>query len=277
MCGYVAATGLCCTFAIGASQTLNAQAGAFAIVALAVGLLIRCIASVTSPPLAVINVVVALVSTPLLSANLLASCVSNALALLVLAYTIAITRKSIAGGRKRLGVEWQAQKALNFVDEFENTRPRLVLGNRPTRHPVLRLQPARRRFQVRARRAARPPVHRPSIGRHQRHGRLRGAQDARLPLVRQLPLLRRRRPPGERPGRPLVAVRQPDLRRARPLPRLPRHRHRPYRTAPLGAGDHPSRPFRFADRPAEPRDDAADARRSASQCAPTARRAAPCS
>ncbi|HWU93092.1 MAG TPA: EAL domain-containing protein [Sphingomicrobium sp.] len=121
MCGYVAATGLCCTFAIGASQTLNAQAGAFAIVALAVGLLIRCIASVTSPPLAVINVVVALVSTPLLSANLLASCVSNALALLVLAYTIAITRKSIAGGRKRLGVEWQAQKALNFVDEFENT------------------------------------------------------------------------------------------------------------------------------------------------------------
>ena len=47
---------------------------------------------------------------------------------------------------------------------------------------------------------------------------------------------------GERRGRPLVAVGQPDLRRARPLPRLPRHRHRPHRAAPLRAGNHAASP-----------------------------------
>ena len=46
------------------------------------------------------------------------------------------------------------------------------------------------------------------------------------------PTCRRR---GERPGRPLVAFRQPGFRQPRPLPRLSRDRHRPYRAAPLGA------------------------------------------
>ena len=98
---------------------------------------------------------------------------------------------------------------------------------------------------------------------------VRGAQDARLPSVGALPLLRRRRSPGERAGRPLVAVGQSDLRRARPLPRLPRHRHRPHRAAPLRAGNLAPRPVRFADRPAQPRDDAPDARRSAAQRRPS--------
>jgi hypothetical protein len=52
-------------------------------------------------------------------------------------------------------------------------RPRLVLGNQQPRHPVLRLAAARRRFPVRARSAARPPVHRPAVGRHQLRRRLR--------------------------------------------------------------------------------------------------------
>ena len=96
-----------------------------------------------------------------------------------------------------------------------------------------------------------------------------GAQDAGLPSVGALPLLRRRRPPGERAGRPLVAVGQPDLRRARPLPRLPRHRHRPHRAAPVRARDLAPRAVQFADRPAQPRDDAPDARRGAAQRRPS--------
>ena len=69
----------------------------------------------------------------------------------------------------------------------------------------------------------------------------------------------------ERRGHPLVAVRQSDLRRSRPLPRLPWHRNRPDRAAPFRAGDHEARAVRFAHRPAQPGDDAADARRGAAQ------------
>ena len=43
----------------------------------------------------------------------------------------------------------------------------------------------------------------------------------------------------------------PDLRRARPLPRLPRHRHRPHRAAPVRAGNHEACAVQFA-RPACP-------------------------
>ena len=67
----------------------------------------------------------------------------------------------------------------------------------------------------------------------------RGAQDARLPPLGPLSILGRGRPPGERPGRPLVALGQSDLRRPRAFLRLSRYRHRPHRTAPLGAGRSP--------------------------------------
>ena len=94
----------------------------------------------------------------------------------------------------------------------------------------------------------------------------RRAQDARLPPVGAFPVLGRGRPASERRGHPLVAVRQSDLRRARTLPRLPRHRHRPHRAAPFRAGNLAARALRFADRPAQPGDDAPDAGRGAAQC-----------
>src|SRR5436305_1429720 len=39
----------------------------------------------------------------------------------MVAYSVALTRETIARGRRRLALEWQAKKALNFVDEFENS------------------------------------------------------------------------------------------------------------------------------------------------------------
>ena len=45
----------------------------------------------------------------------------DAMALVMVAYSVANTRETIARGRRRLAVEWQAKKALNFVDEFENS------------------------------------------------------------------------------------------------------------------------------------------------------------
>ena len=39
----------------------------------------------------------------------------------MIAYSVANTRETLERGRRRLAVEWQAKKALNFVDEFENS------------------------------------------------------------------------------------------------------------------------------------------------------------
>ena len=166
------------------------------------------------------------------------------LSLVLFAYSIAGTRKIIATGRKRLELEAQARKALHFVDEFENSGRGWFWETNSLGTLSYVSRAARRGFPVRAGGAARPPVHRPAVGRQPLGRRHRGAQDARLPPVRALPLLRRGRPPGERAGRPLVAVGQSDLRRPRPLPRLPRDRHRPHRAAPLRAGDYPPRPVR---------------------------------
>jgi diguanylate cyclase (GGDEF)-like protein len=121
LCGYIAVAGICSTLASGAPRALALNPGGFSVVALSTGFLVRCVGSAASPPLAVVNAIVTLLGSALFSDSLLAGCVANALAICVVAYSIAVTRKTITGGRKRLGVEWQAQKALNFVDEFENT------------------------------------------------------------------------------------------------------------------------------------------------------------
>jgi diguanylate cyclase (GGDEF)-like protein len=43
------------------------------------------------------------------------------MALLMVAYSVLTTQKTLFAGRQRLAIEWQAKKALNFVDEFENS------------------------------------------------------------------------------------------------------------------------------------------------------------
>ncbi|MBV9527312.1 diguanylate cyclase, partial [Sphingomonas sp.] len=121
MCAYVTVAGICSTVASAASTSIDFHAASFATVALGASFVVRCVASVASPPLAVINAALAVLTTALFSNDPLATSALNALAGLVLVYTVAVTRKTIAGGRQRLGVEWQARKALNFVDEFENT------------------------------------------------------------------------------------------------------------------------------------------------------------
>ena len=236
------------------------------------------IVSVSSPPLALTNMIV------------------SAFAAIVLAELAADRRRGgrpVAGAgrlqrRRRTqassppaasGSTLDARRArrCNFVDEFENSgRGWFWETNSAAPCPTSRSSsPTISSASPRSCSAASSPIccrstpARPTVAR--------GAQDAGLPPVGPLPLLRRRRPRRQRRGHSLVAVGQPDLRRARPLPRLPRHRHRPHRAAPLRAGDHPARAVRFADRPAQPGADAPDARRGAAQRRPAARRAARCS
>jgi diguanylate cyclase (GGDEF)-like protein len=121
MCGYIAATGVLWMLSSAGVSGLNLRDAGFATVAMMSGFFMRSIASVASPPLAVINAAMAIVSTTLFSPNPLVTFAIDALSLLMVAYSVALTQESVAGGRRRLAVEWQARKALNFVDEFENS------------------------------------------------------------------------------------------------------------------------------------------------------------
>ncbi len=246
-------------------------------IAMCAGIAIGTIVSISSPPLALVNAVVSALAAIDLAGIRRSSLAASRSCRWHCSPTASPARASfIATGRKRLGLEAQARKAQHFVDEFENSgrgwfwetdslgtlsyvsrqladdfqcEPEALLGRQFT--DLLSVDHASRID--------------------------RGAQDAGLPSVGALPLLRRGRPPGERGGRPLVAVGQPDLRRARALPRLSRHRHRPHRAAQVGARDLAPGPLRFADRPAEPRDDAPDARRGAAQRGPPAEGLRACS
>src|SRR4051794_27981098 len=121
MCGYLAVTGI--LWSIGSSAAGSAQfAGAsFVIVAMASGFFLRSIVSVPSPPLAVVNALIAFLATALYSSNGAVTFAIDVLALLMVAYSILITQKTLFAGRTRLALEWQAKKPLNFVDEFENS------------------------------------------------------------------------------------------------------------------------------------------------------------
>ena len=121
MCGYLGATGALWTLSSVATGSLGLKDIGFVTLAMTTGFFVRSIVAVTAPPLAIINAVVAIVSTILFSSNAAITFAIDALALVMVAYSVANTRESLARGRRRLAVEWQAQKALNFVDEFENS------------------------------------------------------------------------------------------------------------------------------------------------------------
>ncbi|HEX3423391.1 MAG TPA: EAL domain-containing protein [Sphingomicrobium sp.] len=122
LCAYIAVSGLLWTWfgrtvqddpfivPISASQ-----------IVLVTGISMGTIVSISSPPLALVNAVVAtfaaiiLANTPLIPSGV------AILSLMLVAYSIAGTRKIIATGRIRLKLEAQARKAVHFVDEFENS------------------------------------------------------------------------------------------------------------------------------------------------------------
>lgn len=122
LCIYIALSGLLWTW-FGRTVQDNpfiAEISASQVV-LVTGISMGTIVSISSPPLALVNAVVAtfaavvLANTPLIPAGV------GILSLMLVAYSIAGTRKIIATGRIRLKLEAQARKAVRFVDEFENS------------------------------------------------------------------------------------------------------------------------------------------------------------
>src|SRR5215208_6496854 len=121
MCLYIAVTGALWMLSSAACGSLHLADPTFVTVAMCTGFFVRSIVATASPPLAVINALVAAASTFIFADNGLVTFAIQAVAIMMIIYSVAVTRKTIAGGRRRLAVEWQAKKALNFVDEFENS------------------------------------------------------------------------------------------------------------------------------------------------------------
>src|SRR6478672_6675124 len=121
MCGYLVGMGLLWSIGSGAAGSAQLAGASFVTVAMAAGFFLRSIVSVPSPPLAIVNAFIAFVSTALYSNNGEVTFAIDVLAVLMVVYSILITQKTLFAGRTRLALEWQAKKALNFVDEFENS------------------------------------------------------------------------------------------------------------------------------------------------------------
>ena len=121
MTGYIAVTGVLSMLGSAACSALHVSDPSFVTLAMATGFFVRSIVAVAAPPLAITSALVACLSTLLFSSDPVLSFSVDSLAVIMAIYSTAVTRKAIAGGRNRLALEWQAQKALNFVAEFENT------------------------------------------------------------------------------------------------------------------------------------------------------------
>jgi diguanylate cyclase (GGDEF)-like protein len=121
MCGYLASTGALWTISSVDAGSLGLKDAGFVTLAMTTGFFVRSIIAISAPPFAIINAAVAITATALFSGNPAITFAIDALSLVMIAYSVANTRESLARGRRRLAVEWQAKKALNFVDEFENS------------------------------------------------------------------------------------------------------------------------------------------------------------
>jgi diguanylate cyclase (GGDEF)-like protein len=122
LCGYLAIAGLLWTwfgFAVADDKFVTPLAAAP--IAMAAGIAMRTIVSISSPPLALVNMTVSIMAAIFLADSPLVPFGVAILSLVVFGSSVAGARSFIATGRKRLRLEAQARKAQHFVDEFENS------------------------------------------------------------------------------------------------------------------------------------------------------------
>jgi diguanylate cyclase (GGDEF)-like protein len=122
LCLYLTAVGLLWTwFGETVADDVFVVAISAAQVAMVGGVVMGAIASISSPPLALVNTVVAAFAAVVLATSPLIPAGIEILSLVLVAYSVAGTRKIIATGRERLKLDTLARKALRFIDEFENS------------------------------------------------------------------------------------------------------------------------------------------------------------
>lgn len=122
LCVYLGAVGLLWTwFGIAVQDDTFSLPIAAVPIAMSAGIAMGAVVSVQSPPLIITNMLVSAFAAIALSAGPLVPLAVEALSLALVTYSIANSRGFIAAGRKRLNLDAEAKKALNFVEEFENS------------------------------------------------------------------------------------------------------------------------------------------------------------
>ncbi len=119
---YIGGIGLLWTL-FGSTMLANVAPGPHPVLAtsLCAGIAIAAIVAINSPPLSVVNAFVATGTAALLAPLAIVPAGVATFSLMLLAYSIAGSRTAIAAARRRLNLDSEARKALNFVDEFENS------------------------------------------------------------------------------------------------------------------------------------------------------------
>jgi diguanylate cyclase (GGDEF)-like protein/PAS domain S-box-containing protein len=90
-------------------------------IAMATGIALRTIVSISSPPLVLANGLVSILAAAVLANSPLITAGVAILSAVLFAYSTAGARSFIEAGRKRLRLEAHARKSQHFVDEFENS------------------------------------------------------------------------------------------------------------------------------------------------------------
>jgi diguanylate cyclase (GGDEF)-like protein len=122
LCVYLAVAGVLWTwFGYTVADDQFVTPFAAAPIAMAAGISMRTIVSISSPPLLLVNAIVSVFAAAVLARSPLIATGVAILSLALFAYSVASARSFIAAGRKRLRVEAQARKAQHFVDEFESS------------------------------------------------------------------------------------------------------------------------------------------------------------
>ena len=122
MCSYMIAIGLLWTMVgLNASGPDHADHWALSFVMIAGGAAMAAIVGASSPPLAIVNVATLIFGAVVLSGSPLVIGATALVSSVMVAHSIISARQVIAAGRRRLNLDAEARKALNFVDEFENS------------------------------------------------------------------------------------------------------------------------------------------------------------
>ncbi|HXC75208.1 MAG TPA: EAL domain-containing protein [Sphingomicrobium sp.] len=122
LCLYLAVAGLLWTwFGQTVADDLFVTQISAAQIVMCAGITMGAIVSISSPPLALVNGLVAAIAGLVLANSPIVGVGIDIIGLVLIAYSLAGTRKILAAGRARLHLDGMARKAVRFIDEFENS------------------------------------------------------------------------------------------------------------------------------------------------------------
>ena len=122
LCAYIGISGaLWMVYGLTLEANAHMPGSGFTALAFGAGLGAATIVSISSPPVAITNALVAMAGALAVSRQPEVLAGITFLAIINIAYSIAWARTVLTNARARLRLEAQARKALQFVDEFENS------------------------------------------------------------------------------------------------------------------------------------------------------------